>query len=297
MTTSVILTTYRNPTALAAALEGYAVQDVDDFELVVADDGSGVETERLVAGWRGPAGQPAVHVWQEDRGFRKTEILNRAILAASGDYLIFSDGDCVPRNDFVRAHRTLATAGRYLSGGYIKLSREITEGLAPEDVRSGSVFDPAWLRERGWRDGKRFPRLTRSRALASLLDRTTTTRSTWNGHNASGWRADVESVNGFDLDMGYGGLDRALGERLDNLGVRGKQVRYRAVCLHLWHPRPYLDAETIRRNREIREGIRTGGQVRAPRGLIETVPAKARHGETEPGPGGPTGSQRARSDV
>ena len=271
MRVSVLLTTFDNLPALEASLAGWALQDDADFELVVADDGSGPDTAACVRRWRGREGARAVHVWHENRGFRKTEILNKAIHAATGDYLVFSDGDCIPRQDFLRAHRALAERGRFLSGGYLKLSREITEDVDAEAVRSGKVFDPVWLRERGWRDGKRMPRLTDSRVLAALLDRTTTTRSTWNGHNASGWRADIEAVNGFDLDMGYGGLDRAVGERLANLGVRGKQVRFRAVCLHLWHPRPWLDPETIERNRVIRERIRTEGQVRAPRGLAETA--------------------------
>lgn len=270
MSVSVLLTTFENPRALALALSGYAKQRDANFELVVADDGSGAETARVVGDWTGPGGQSAVHVWHPDDGFRKTEILNKAILRASGDYLIFSDGDCVPRSDFVRSHTRLARKGRFLSGGYIKLSEPLSERIGPEDVQEERVFAPAWLKKQGWRDGKRLPRLTASGILATLLDSATTTRPTWNGHNASGWRQDIETVNGFDLDMGYGGLDRALGERLANVGVKGLQVRYRAVCLHLWHPRPYLEKETIQRNREIRERIRREGEVRAPRGLAET---------------------------
>lgn len=270
MNVSVLLTTFRNPRALEMVLAGYANQVHPDFELVVADDGSGPETERLVRRWRGPIGQAAVHVWHPDRGFRKTEILNKAILSASGDYLIFSDGDCVPRSDFVRTHVQLARPGRFLSGGYIKLSERLTTRITSADVASGRVFVPAWLRAQGWRDGKRIPRLTGSRVLAAVLDRTTTTRPTWNGHNSSGSRDNLVAVNGFDLDMGYGGLDRALGERLENLGIRGLQVRYRAVCLHLWHPRPYMEKETMERNRDIRERIRREGELRAARGLEQT---------------------------
>ena len=41
------------------------------------------------------------------------------------------------------------------------------------------------------------------------------------------------AVNGFDMEMGYGGLDRAVGYRLVNLGVRGIQVRHRAMLARL----------------------------------------------------------------
>ena len=61
------------------------------------------------------------------------------------------------------------------------------------------------------------------------------------GNNASVWRDALYAVNGFEGEMGYGGLDKALGYRLRNLGVRGLQARHRAVCLHLHHELPYKD--------------------------------------------------------
>ncbi|HEU0052726.1 MAG TPA: hypothetical protein VFQ39_06100, partial [Longimicrobium sp.] len=114
---------------------------------------------------------------------------------------------------------------------------------------------------------------TRSAALARLLDAATPTKATWNGHNASGWRADLFRVNGYDMDMAYGGLDRAVGECLENAGVRGLQVRFRAPVLHLHHERPYVDREKWRRNRELRETIRREGATRARRGLAELAAA------------------------
>ena len=106
--------------------------------------------------------------------------------------------------------------------------------------------------------------------LARVLDATTLTRPTWNGHSASTWKEHLLSVNGFDLDMGWGGLDRAVGERLENSGVSGKQVRHRAVCVHLHHERPYKDAAAMEANRAIRDRIGRHRETRAPRGLQET---------------------------
>ncbi len=42
-------------------------------------------------------------------------------LAATGDYLILTDGDCIPRQDFVSQHRAASRPGCFLSGGYFKL--------------------------------------------------------------------------------------------------------------------------------------------------------------------------------
>lgn len=279
---SVVFTTYNQPRALELVLWGYAVQTDRDFEVLVADDGSGPETREVIERVRREGGLDVLHVWHEDRGFRKTEILNRAILAASGDYLLFSDGDCIPRADFVATHRALARRGRFLSGGYLKLPAGVSAAITPEDVRNGRVADVGWLRRRGWRPGRHALRLLGAGPLARILDAATPTRPTWNGHNASAWADDVHRVNGYDLDMAYGGLDRALGERLENAGVRGLQVRFRAPVLHLHHERPYVDPEKVRRNRAFRARIRREGIVRAPRGLDELRAADAAAGALTP---------------
>lgn len=269
MKASVIFTTYNAPRALELVLWGYAAQDARGFEVVVADDGSGEETRGVIDRVRRESGLEIRHVWHEDRGFRKTEILNRAILESTGDYLIFSDGDCIPRSDFVAAHLALAEPGRFLSGGYLKLPAQVSEAITPEDVRAGRVAELGWLRSQGWSPGRHALRVTRSRTLAALLDRTTPTRPTWNGHNASCHREAIFQVNGYDLDMAYGGLDRAVGECLENAGVRGKQVRFRAPVFHLHHERPYVDRQKWQQNRELRERIRREGWTRARRGLAE----------------------------
>ena len=69
------------------------------------------------------------------------------------------------------------------------------------------------------------------------MDRLTTTKATWNGHNASTWKSYALAANGFNNAMRYGGEDREFGERLMNAGIRGKQVRHRPICVHLDHGR------------------------------------------------------------
>jgi glycosyltransferase involved in cell wall biosynthesis len=266
---SVVVTTYEQPRALELVLLAYAAQTHPGFEVVVADDGSTSETaetiRRVTAGWE----RPVRHVWHEDRGFRKTEILNRAILASAGDYLLFTDGDCIPFPGFVATHAALATPGRFLSGGYLRLPEAVSARITADDVRAGRATDPRWLRRAGWRPGRHRLRMLRSARLAAVLDGVTPTRASWNGHNASGWRDDLVAVNGYDLEMAYGGLDRALGERLENAGVAGRQIRFRAPVLHLHHPRPYVDAARRQANDAYRRRIRKEGITRASRGLAE----------------------------
>ena len=75
--TCVIISTYNNPRWLKLTLTGYEGQTVMPDEVIVADDGSGEETRLLVDSFSGRL--PIKHVWHTDRGFQKSEILNKAI--------------------------------------------------------------------------------------------------------------------------------------------------------------------------------------------------------------------------
>ena len=269
MRASVIITTFNQPELLEKVMWGYARQQSAAFELIIADDGSGPATTEVIDRVAAGGHLDVIHVWHEDHGFRKTEILNRAILASRGDYLIFSDGDCIPRNDFVSAHLRLAAPDCFLSGGYIKLSEEVSVDISIEDVISGRAMDPQLLRAKGWQPGRRALRLVRNSMVAMFMDAVTPTRRTWNGHNSSASRAAIVAANGFDMDMGYGGEDRALGERLMNAGIRGKQIRHRTPCLHLFHERPYVDPVRWKVNHDIRGRILKNGETRARIGIAE----------------------------
>ena len=113
--------------------------------------------------------------------------------------------------------------------------------------------------------------LSCGRNLAYILDRFSTTRPTFNGHNASAWKSDIMSVNGLDERMEYGGLDRELGERLVNAGIRPKQIRHRAVCLHLDHDRNYVRSESLCRNEQIRRVTRLQRLTWTPFGIVQNI--------------------------
>jgi glycosyltransferase involved in cell wall biosynthesis len=104
MKVSVIITTYNAEDWLRKVLIGFSVQTETDFEIVIADDGSTLKTKQVIDSFSSQFKNPIVHVWQEDDGFQKSKILNKAILKTKSDYLLFTDGDCIPRKDFVAVH-------------------------------------------------------------------------------------------------------------------------------------------------------------------------------------------------
>ena len=256
MFASVIFTTYNHPQWLEKTLWGFSAQTYRDFEIIVADDGSGDETRAVVESMQAQIEIPIRHLWQEDDGFRKCRILNKAIVASRGDYLIFTDGDCIPHPDFVRNHVELARPGTLLSGGYFKLPLEVSSAITRQDILDGNATRPSWLLRHGVAFTPRIAKLYSHPVIGAILDALTLTRATWNGHSSSTWKEYVLATNGFDERMQYGGQDREFGERLMNMGIRTRQVRYRCSCVHLDHGRGYAHPESIARNRSIREHTR-----------------------------------------
>lgn len=271
MKVSVIVSTYNSPQWLEKVLWGYSRQTCRDFELIVADDGSARETAELVDRMRAAAELNIRHVWQQDKGFRKCRILNKAVLHACSDYLVFTDGDCIPRQDFLAVHVQQAERGRFLSGGYYKLPLSLSEAISRDDILSGRCFRAGWLLANGLPPSYRILKLTAGYRLAGILNRITPTKCNFKGSNGSAWREDVLAVNGFNESMAWGGEDREFGVRLENSGIRAKHVRYNAIVLHLEHARHYRLAEEVTANKALRKQIEKDGITRTEHGIEQLL--------------------------
>ena len=261
----VIISTYNNPRWLEKTLWGYLYQTHKPDEILIADDGSGEDTFRVIESFKDKL--PIKHLWHEDQGFRKTRILNIALLEAKSDYLIFTDQDCIPRRDFVEVHRLHAKEGQFLSGGYFRLPLGISVSLGKDDISTGRAFSLAWLRNKGLPLSIKCMKLTRFPFDANSMNKITTARSTWNGMNASGWREDLLAVNGFNEEMRYEGEDRELGIRMNNYGIKSRQIRYSAIVLHLDHKRPYKNQEDWDKNLRIIQETKKTRRIKTPFGL------------------------------
>ncbi len=249
---SVIISTYNAEAWLEKVLWGYSCQSFKNFEIVIADDGSGPKTKKLINSFKKAGTLDINHVWQEDDGFQKSRILNKAIIACKSDYIVMSDGDCIPRADFLKIHNNYKEIGYFLSGGYFMLPMDVSLEISKDDILTGNCFNLSWLKEQGLKNSFKNNKLTSKGLKSKMLNALTPTNASWNGHNASGWKQDIAAVNGFDERMQYGGQDRELGERLFNLGIKSKQIRYSAICVHLDHKRGYKTPESINKNLAIR---------------------------------------------
>jgi len=252
MKLSVVITTYNSEEWLEKVLNGYSVQSENDFEVVIADDGSTEKTKAVIDSFQNSFKFPIIHVWQEDNGFQKCKILNKAILKTNSDYLLFTDGDCIPRKDFVAQHLKHKEEGYFLSGGYFKLPMITSKKITRDSIKSQDCFSIFWLIKNGVSKNFKLSKLISFSVLGVFMNWITPTKKTFNGHNTSCFKKDLFLVNGFNEVMQYGGLDREIGERLFNLGVFSKQIRYSAICLHLDHERSYFSQEEWNKNLTIR---------------------------------------------
>ncbi|WP_296312542.1 glycosyltransferase family 2 protein [Winogradskyella sp. UBA3174] len=264
---SVVISTYNHPEWLQKVLWSFECQNFKNFELIIADDGSTEETKHFIDVFKTTVNFPIKHVWHEDNGFQKTKILNKALLECDADYVLFTDGDCVVRNDFLQKHLDFREAGYFLSGGYFKLPMNISKLISESDIKQQSCFDINWLKSNGLKSSFKTNKITASGLKEKVLNKFTPTTATWNGHNSSGWKKDIIAVNGFDERMQYGGEDRELGERMFNNGIKAKQIRYSAICIHLDHARSYAKPEMVAKNEKIRAITKAEKVIRTPFGI------------------------------
>jgi glycosyltransferase involved in cell wall biosynthesis len=233
---SILLATYNWPQALKLCLESLATQTDRSFEIIIADDGSTDSTKQVIEQFMASCPLSIKHLWQEDHGFRKTIILNRAIAAAQGDYLVFLDGDCIVQPDFVARHQALAQKGYLVTGSRILLNEKLTQELInwPRwdfhrfsnrllGERLSSGINKYWplkikLGNGSWRDYKKF---------------------VWRrikGCNMACWKADAEAIHGFDETMtGWGHEDADFVFRLQRHHIIRKSGSWATEVLHLFH--------------------------------------------------------------
>ena len=244
---TLVVTTYNRPDALEAVVEACFRQTDQNFDIVIADDGSGSATGECIERLRARSPVPLQHVWQEDHGFRAAMARNRATLASKAEYVVFLDGDCVPQQDFVARHRALARPGFLVSGSRVLMSPELTERTLREkiDLQQLSLIEKLRYRASGdinkvlqllvrWPDLGRESRRFTWRRIKSC--------------NLGVWRADLDKVNGFDESfLGWGHEDSDLVVRLFNAGVMRKDGAFATEVFHLWHKEAQRDQESSNR--------------------------------------------------
>lgn len=241
---SLIISFYNRIDYLKLVFAGIERQSFSDFEVIIADDGSRSEIVEELEKMLNQVSFRSLHVWHEDKGFRKNRILNRAIEVSEADYLIFIDGDCVPHKEFINEHLNNSELKFALTGRRVNLSEKITSQLSPEKIRSGflencttkllldGIFGKSFDVEKGFYfQSKFFKNFFNSKARGLL------------GCNFSIHKKDLLEINGFDerYEAPSVGEDSDVQFRLELNGIKIRSLNNIAVQYHLYHkiqPRP-----------------------------------------------------------
>jgi glycosyltransferase involved in cell wall biosynthesis len=249
MKISFIVLTYNRTDALLAVLSSLARQCGAGHEVLIADDGSRPEHVQLLRD-RCPSFQcPIRHVWHPDIGFTAARARNLAASHASGDYLVFLDGDCVPNKAFVVQHTRLAEAGCFVNGSRVLLSEKLTQqvlsGVLNLPMLPATFWWQAWIKG----DSNKLLHLfTWPMRLFRVKQ-----KFVWRGIrscNFAVWQSDFVSVNGFDETFeGWGHEDADLVLRLHHLGIARKNGFMATEVFHLWHRENKRDEESANKNR------------------------------------------------
>nr|WP_321406983.1 glycosyltransferase [uncultured Carboxylicivirga sp.] len=235
MKTSIILSFYNKIDWLKLVLAGYTRQSFKEFEIIIADDGSASHVVDEINTIKGSYPFKIKHVWHEDIGWNKNAILNKAILAAESNYIIFNDADCIPHRHFVKEHLINKVTDTVLAGRRVNLSAELTFKLTPEMVQKGYMerlgFLKTFLTFEKHSENGIYVRTSFLRKKINKKDKGIL------GSNFSLHKQMLLNINGFDerYTLPAIGEDTDLEARLRNYGYKVKAVKHLAIQYHLFH--------------------------------------------------------------
>lgn len=224
---SLVTPTYNWPEALELLLKSVENQSLMPDEVIIADDGSKPETKVLIDQFKNKLPIPIIHVWHEDKGNRKPRIMNKAIAKAKHDYIIEIDGDIIMNKYFVQDHLLFSQKGFYLYGSRVNIKKDYLKNLF-EKQKLGFSFLSQGIQKRG--------RTLRAPFLTNLIKPVEKRSKKLRGCNMSFWKEDFIKVNGFNENLvGWGIDDSEMIQRLHNIGIKGKRLKFAGIAYHIYH--------------------------------------------------------------
>lgn len=250
MRVSLIVSTYNRPDALKLCLLSVFYQSELPDEIIVGDDGSILDTERLIDDLRKLSPIELKHIWHEDLGFRLAMMRNKCIAASTGEYIIEIDGDLILHRDFVKDHLAFAKRGYYTKGGRVNIGRKMTQKICKSgELPRLNIFSIGI-------EGKRENMLHLPIIARFLATRYRKNKEKALGCNMGFFRDDLLAINGYDeYYEGWGGEDGDLGRRLQAYGLKKLHLKFSGIVFHLWHEDKYMHNKNKNFNYSQREKI------------------------------------------
>jgi len=244
MKISLIIAYYKNIDALDLILKALQKQTFTDFEVIIAEDDNDVKSFQYIYNAQQKAPFILKHFHQViDDGFRKNEMLNKAILNATGEIIVFLDGDSIPHKHFMATYAKSMKEKHALFGRRVMLSDSITQRLY-FNKNLNLLKLPYLLLSKS----KKIKYSFHLPFIKSYRD-----IGIW-GCNWGILKKHLIDVNGFDEDYIKAGVgeDLDIEWRLKNMGIKLLSVRFGALVYHLHHLENY-SVDDINFNLEVFE--------------------------------------------
>ena len=205
-------------------------QSVKDFEVIISEDDYNEATFDFVKKVKSAFNFAINHLHQtKDDGFRKNQMLNKAIQSAASNKLAFIDSDCVPHRHFVKEYIKNIDDYSFCVGRSVMLGEKITSNAKSKKI-TPRLLSVLFSDSRLKKEGVYFPYFGRNRKVKGLV-----------GRNWGCNKQLLIDINGFDEDYIQAGIgeDTDIDWRLRANGINRKSVKNKAIVYHLYHPRWY----------------------------------------------------------
>lgn len=257
MTVTLIISAYNKPQYINLALLSLCKQTTMPQQVIIADDGSTHEVKKVVNKYSEILKNKCTinYLWQEDKGFRKAKIHNKAFAQATGQYIVCIDSDIIMDKHFIADHIKFAKENCFSCGGRVRIKKELTNTFLEKGNYKLNFLT---------KDIKNRLSAVRLPILTPLLY----SRDHFRGCNIAFWKKDIVNINGYDERYeGYGLEDYDIVVRLMHSGVKKRFIRFAAIAYHLFHIERDLTHEERNRNQKLLDEAKNNKNFRAVKGM------------------------------
>jgi len=262
----VVISTYNAASFLRLTLAGYAKQNIQNFSLYIADDGSGPEIKEVIDTFKANTDIPIHHVWHNDRGYRRASIINQTISIVEEPYILLTDADCVPLPNLLATHLSVAKSATFIRGSRVMFNKTLTQSLCQLDEWNPNTSFFNWVK---WRLSGKINRIL-PLLMPIHCSKESQKLSGIRGCHFAFWRNDIININGFDASYeGWGREDSDIAARFFHAGIMRRNL-YGMPVLHLWHPE--ASRQKLTENDAILQDCLNTKRIRAKMGIEELTP-------------------------
>lgn len=205
-------------------------------ELIITDDGSSQQILDYIADLIPKASFKIKHIYQEDKGFRKTRALNNGVINSEGELLVFCDQDLIFGEEYIEYMEKNIKKGCFLLCRPISVN-EKEKNTILEKIESSNKYEDLLkpLPTHYLVSVNKTLRTDRKRRILNIL-KLSKRGIKLVGMSYAVMKSDYLKVNGYDENYnGWGEEDDDFGNRLYVVGIKGKELKTPNMQIHLWH--------------------------------------------------------------